>query len=74
MTEPTKTRCEGWRRRGGVFTLGPVTWEQCENDATVMLTVQQAKKVERMPACVVCWNEAMERCIKILAVEPGVTP
>ncbi len=32
-------RCEGWRRYGGAFTLGSPRWEQCGNDATVMLEI-----------------------------------
>lgn len=27
------TQCEGWRRRGGMMTFGPVKWSQCSNDA-----------------------------------------
>lgn len=26
-------RCEGYVRKGGVFTFGPVKWVQCENEA-----------------------------------------
>ena len=64
------TRCEGWRRHGGVFTLGPVVWEQCKNDATVMIKVEQDGKVETLPACPICWNEAIDTGIKILDVVP----
>lgn len=69
MSTEAKTRCEGWRRYGGAFTLGPVRWEQCKNDATVTLTVEQ-ETTERMPACMECWREAQERGIKIHASEP----
>jgi hypothetical protein len=62
-------RCEGWRRRGGAFTFGPVKWEQCNNDAVVMLEVEQGQ-VEKQPACLACWNEAVERRIKIISSVP----
>lgn len=62
-------RCEGYRRYGGAFTLGPVRWEQCKNDGLVMLEVKQ-EQVEKMPACMECWNEAKEKGIKILSADP----
>jgi len=62
-------RCEGWKRRGGVFTLGPMQWSQCENDATVMLTVAQEKE-ETLSACNECWKEGIERGITIIKAEP----
>lgn len=66
----TKRRCEGWRRRGGVFTLGPVSWSQCERDATVLLKVKQDDETKSYPACVICWNKAVENHIEILHVTP----
>ena len=69
MSSEVKTRCEGYRRYGGAFTLGPVRWEQCKNDAAVTLTVEQ-ETTERMRACMECWNEAKERGIKIHGAEP----
>jgi len=63
------TRCEGWRRRGGTFTLGPVTWEQCDNNAIVNLTVVQEKE-ETLPACKVCWQEAIDKGITIKSAIP----
>lgn len=65
-------RCEGYRRHGGVFTLGPVTWEQCDNDATVTLTVVQDGEESTLPGCVTCWNECIERGIEIKSVAPIV--
>ena len=62
-------RCEGWRRRGGVFTLGPVKWSQCENDAIVALRVKQETEQE-LPSCMKCWREAVERGIDILKSHP----
>jgi hypothetical protein len=62
-------RCEGWRRYGGAFTLGPVRWEQCSNEAIVMLTVKQ-EKVENLPACKACWQEAIDKKIEIVKAEP----
>lgn len=63
-------RCEGWRRNGGAFTLGPVTWSQCENEAIVELTVEQEGKAETLPGCAVCWQEAIDSGIKIIKVVP----
>jgi hypothetical protein len=65
-----KQRCEGWRRYGGAFTLGPVKWEQCKNDAIVVLKVEQEKVVENMPSCLECWNEAKASGILIHSAEP----
>jgi hypothetical protein len=62
-------RCEGWRRYGGCFTIGPVKWEQCKNEAIVMLEVEQ-EKVETLPACLDCWNESLKKGIKIISVTP----
>lgn len=63
-------RCEGWRRNGGAFCLGPVTWYQCKNDATVNLTVKQDGKVQTLPSCDTCWSEAITGGIKIIRAEP----
>ncbi len=52
-------RCEGFRRYGGAFSLGPVTWEQCRETATVMLTIREKKHRGTFPACQTCWNEAL---------------
>lgn len=52
-------RCEGWRRYGGAFTLGPVHWEQCKEEATVILNLKQKGKVQELPSCSTCWAEAM---------------
>ena len=65
-----KVRCEGWTRRGGAFTFGPVEWKQCPNDAIVNLTVHQNKKNSIQPACMECWQEGIRNNISILHVEP----
>ena len=62
-------QCQGWRRYGGVFTFGPVRWEQCKNEAVVNLTVKQ-KKIEILPACLTCWDECISTGIKIIKAEP----
>lgn len=62
-------RCEGWTLPGSFMTLGPRTWRQCENEAVVMLEVEQ-EKVEKQPACTDCWKKGIEKGIKILSVEP----
>lgn len=64
-------RCEGWRRYGGFMTLGPVTWEQCENDAVVNLMIIQDGEKQNKPACITCWEEAMSTDgIRIIRTEP----
>ena len=63
-------RCEGWRKYGGMMTLGPVVWRQCENDATVMLEVEQEGVRQTLPGCAVCWQEAIDSGITILNVYP----
>jgi hypothetical protein len=63
-------RCEGWRRYGGAFSLGPAHWEQCELPAIVKLTVRQDGKTATMPACKKCWQECLDNKIKILKAEP----
>ena len=62
-------RCEGWTRHGGAFTFGPVTWSQCENDAEVILEVQQ-EEIEKQTACMDCWKKGIKEGIKIISVEP----
>lgn len=63
-------RCEGWRRNGGAFTLGPVTWKQCENEAVVILEVVQDGKVESLPGCATCWQECIDSGIQINSSRP----
>ena len=62
-------RCEGWTRKGGAFTWGTPIWSQCENDAIIMLEVEQ-EKIEKQPACIDCWKKGIKKGIKILSVEP----
>lgn len=66
------TRCEGWTRRGGAFSFGPVQWEQCENDAVITMTVIQEGETSEMPACIECWSTALKTDMEILAVVPFV--
>jgi len=76
-------RCEGWVRHGGAFTLGPVTWKQCENTATVQLTVRQrhgaqghnsgetGENEQSYPVCADCWNVAIaHKSISITEAKP----
>jgi len=63
-------RCEGWRRNGGAFTLGPVEWKQCENEAIVILEVVQDGKVESLPGCAICWQECIDSGIQINSSRP----
>ena len=65
-------RCEGYRRKGGFLTFGPVVWIQCENEAVVKLKIKQEGKVSIMPSCMKCWEEAKDTKwkIKIIRCEP----
>lgn len=65
-----RSQCEGWRRRGGAFTLGPVEWKQCANDVVVVLMVLQDGETQSVPACTECWHEAIERDIPISKAVP----
>lgn len=66
-------KCEGYRKYGGVFSLGPITWKQCENDAVVMVEVEQDGKCEILPSCMVCWQEAIDTGMTILSVRPIIS-
>ncbi len=64
-------QCEGWRRRGGAFSLGPVTWEQCKNDATVNIEVKQEGEVSTLPGCQECWKECIaNKGIEVISATP----
>lgn len=64
------TRCEGYKRVGGVFTMGPVQWVQCTNDAIVRLRATQEGRTRTYPACKACHGRAVEAEITIVAVLP----
>lgn len=70
IVEEEKMRCEGWRRTCDAFSLGPAKWEQCSNEAIVNLEVKQDGKLENLPGCQTCWNEAKERGIEIISAKP----
>lgn len=63
-------RCEGWRRYGGAFTLGPVTWKQCKENGSVMLMVKQDNEVKTMPACQTYWQECIDNKVEIIKAKP----
>ena len=65
-------RCEGFHKIGGTWSVGGLpVWQQCKNDAIVMLTVVQNGKDESLPACNECWKESIEnKFIEIINVEP----
>ncbi len=51
-------RCEGWIRTGGIFTLGPVEWDQCKNDGKFMVTFKYQDEPEKtLPACESCLSQ-----------------
>lgn len=62
-----KPRCEGYRRYGGAFTLGPVRWEQCNEEGIVVLHIAGC---EPTPACSKCWKEAIENKLPIESADP----
>ena len=73
MSKSNSMHCEGYRRRGGAFSLGPMTWEQCPNNAVVILTLKQKGEPKgEMPACAKCWEEARDPRwgIKIISAKP----
>lgn len=67
-----KQRCEGWRRYGGVFSLGPVTWVQCQSEGDVLLTIRENGVERTLPACKTCWQECIDTHIDIIRVVPIV--
>jgi hypothetical protein len=63
-------QCEGYRRYGGALTIGLPRWEQCKNEAIVILEIKQ-KTIQKLPACNICWQESIESdTIEIINVEP----
>lgn len=66
----SSARCEGWRRHGGAFTFGPVTWKQCENKGIVTLKFKDGEKVKTLPACKECWAECLANGITIIEARP----
>jgi len=65
------SQCQGYRRHGGAFTLGPVRWEQCKEQGVVLLTVEAEGERTTVPACLVCWKEAVANVeMTVIAAEP----
>ena len=60
MTDEMNKQCDGWRRYGGAFSLGPIIWKQCPNEAIVELEIVQDNKKSKMAACNSCWEEALD--------------
>lgn len=52
-------RCEIFRRYGGAFSLGPVRWEQCPNEATVQ-GVDPKFPDATVPVCSECVPETVK--------------
>lgn len=63
-------RCEGFTRNGGIMTFGPVEWNQCENDAQVMITAVQGNEKGTYPMCLECWQRGIDYNIEISEVVP----
>lgn len=67
------TRCEGWRRAGGVMSLGPPTWHQCKSRGVALLTVKNDQGTQTLPACQVCWDACLKaKDHKVLKATPIV--
>lgn len=61
-----KIRCEGWYRHGGVFTLGPVKWVQCDQPATMTCTVRQDGETETWSVCARCHKAGIDEGLNFL--------
>jgi hypothetical protein len=66
-------RCEGWIRKGGAFTFGPVVWEQCDNVGVVMIRFTENNEEKTLPACMKCWQKCIETGINIIEVVPIIS-
>jgi len=65
-------KCEGCtRREGGMMAFGPVKWQQCEKEATVIIKFKQGREdINTLPACPACWGKCIDsENIEILSVE-----
>lgn len=62
--------CEGFRRYGGAFTLGTPYWEQCKEEATVLITFSNNAGTHVLPGCAKCWAECIENKLNIVSVIP----
>lgn len=67
------TQCQGMTRHGGVFTLGRPWWEQCKNEAVVLLKIKQKPggwghdiTEGTFPACQACADKAEKEGIQVL--------
>lgn len=64
-------QCEGWRRYGGAFTMGPPKWDRCGENAIVILRVESNSEEKDVLACLKCWKEAEKSGgMSILSVKP----
>ncbi len=72
-------RCEGYYKYGSFMTFGPRRWEQCENEAIVMIRFidqqnnnnYEGEGQERtLPACAKCWQQCITDHMEILEVTP----
>lgn len=61
------SQCEGYRRYGGAFSLGPAKWLRCEGKPIVMLTIEG--KDESLASCLKCWNECKANDLPITNAE-----
>jgi len=66
------SKCQGWRREGGAFTLGPVVWRQCDGKPVVRMNVrQEGEETGDLPSCERCWRGADANPeVEIVSVKP----
>jgi hypothetical protein len=69
--DTTDVQCEGMRRYGGAFRLGPPQWVPCKNKATVKLKLKQNDEISEFAGCNTCWDECTKtKGIKVISVHP----
>jgi len=64
-----KNQCEGWTRNGGAFTLGPVSWKQCENQGVFRIKFKDGEAIQTLPACQKCLDECRRTGVKIIEIK-----
>lgn len=64
------SRCDGWHRRGGAFTMGPVTWSQCSKVPDFHLRIDQGDGVEHFYCCVECFETSVDGKITVIEKVP----
>lgn len=79
MEKVKKIRCEGSYTVGNAFSLGPVAWKQCPNDAYHMIEIKyHGEEKQTLPACRTCFTKCiqdkLEGKIELLEVTGKICP